>query len=298
MIKLNISFDYELSWGILNQSMDRFISKKFEKRILDGNCLVPKILEILKDADLVSTWGIVAATTHESWDHLFSYQKSFYTDVQLDELKNKYSHLKSKYTENYFFDPKITRIIIENNRVELSSHGGLHIYYSDPSLNRQDVYSDLKYSFMRLNEISSNFSRTIILPRNQIGHSEIMEKVGFEKMRPSPFFTNNLYYGSTSLLAKYYRFKSDISEFSSFPGDDILVFLRLDWSNLFFEIQLKNLSSFLKNNVIIDKSVFIYLHPHNIFNNNTLINFMKFVDVIKSLELSNVIKMRNLSDEI
>lgn len=296
MAIVNISFDYEMSWGLLSRSMFIPIKDNVSNNVLAGASNVLIVLDKLKEYDLYTTWGIVAATTYKSWDELQSATPIIQGELQkigildIDSLRKHYPN------GELFFSSDLVNEIINGKNNEIVSHGGYHLYLGDKELPDSVAYEDLQFSVKRLSQLVNKKICGFIAPRNQVHKEKVINETGINTIRPNPLLFNCVRYSSEMPFAGSLRLYSDLVSpfYCRYQNKNAaLVFLRIDRNDIVFEMQY-NLIKKMLSNCGDDYIFFFYIHPHNFANKVSLQRFLRFIELFSELRDSNKISLHSL----
>lgn len=177
-----ISLDTELAWG----SFDRNGVPRYAHYYAQVRDIVDKLLEMFRDCQIRATWAIVghlflsscSRDGTDNHDHVLQPNYSWYPQGWLSH--DPYSDVDA---DPFFYAPDLVdRIVSASPRHELASHTFTHAILGDPECSREVAYSQLQ-ECRRLSEARGREMVSLVFPRNQVGHLDVLNQLGFVSFR-------------------------------------------------------------------------------------------------------------------
>lgn len=164
-----LSFDLELAWGHFDcNNMSLLAAKgKHERRAVDT------LLDILDDYGISATWAVVGHMLLEGYDEMLPYPPAAWV--------NNYPCLAQLYRTSspYLYGADlIARVLARSSRHEIGFHGFTHRILGDGALSRAEAEAEI-LAWLRAAAIFGVEPRSVVFPRNRIGHLDLFHQYGF-----------------------------------------------------------------------------------------------------------------------
>jgi peptidoglycan/xylan/chitin deacetylase (PgdA/CDA1 family) len=170
-----ITFDFEMAWGARWGAK----SPDYWKQLRSDRPLVGRLLEILERHRLSATWATVGhlmlADSYPDWVNLARHAP----------LPGWYECIPSPADDQpgVFRTPESVEAIVSCGvHQELACHTFSHIIVGDPHCSRELVRLELQACI----ELAKKFGRplrSVVFPRNSVGHLDVLEELGFTSYR-------------------------------------------------------------------------------------------------------------------
>lgn len=181
------SLDTELSTGYFDKDEDR-------KRIFspDGSRereSISRILELLEKYQIIATWAVVG--------HIF-YERCEECEIcPVLEWKGKYKSFEEAYKTQHplwYGADVVDKLLNQKMNHEIAFHGYSHETFN--SMSREKAEIEIK-EFIRVASRKGVDAKSIVFPRNKVGHLDLFKKYGFLCYRGEehlPLLTRNKYF--------------------------------------------------------------------------------------------------------
>jgi peptidoglycan/xylan/chitin deacetylase (PgdA/CDA1 family) len=298
---ITLSIDFELRWGVY-QNLKNI--DEYKDALLNVHLAVPRMLKILEDYDIVSTWATVGALGLEDWNQYFKLNPGNiqYTNKKLIFDCNRYS--EEDPNGELHFAPKLVKMIANSNQ-ELASHTFSHIYCKEAGVTYSDFLNDSKLISKLFLDKYNISPVSIVFPRNQVAFEDklkvdcglriyrgVPEKNGYKSV------LNEKY----SYLSRFRRLSNDLLPGmypSQYAGNSKTIgdiFVRFSLGDYLWSIQFNKIKKTL---LYGEGDHHLWFHPHNIGCNLTR-NIKRFEDLVSLIadvrfkKGCDIIPMRNL----
>ena len=184
------SLDTELATGYFNKDMERL--RIFSQDGIRERVRIEKILRLCEKYDIHATWAVVG--------HLFFSSCEFCINCPLASWKGKYNSYDEVYgTENpLWYGLDIIRKIQHCEvKQEIGFHGHTHMVFTEDSMTVDQAKLEIS-EWKRLAARYDVMGKSVIFPRDKIGHLAQLSAAGFESFREDiklPLLIRNKYFG-------------------------------------------------------------------------------------------------------
>ena len=272
MIAYNLSIDFELGWGDLARLTHDDV---FYRRVVAGLSQTERVIDILNQSAIPSTWGVVGGCCSHSLAELRDIAPQAYDAVAtpLETL----SRYRSSYSD-VLFCRDVVRAIARSSLIELASHGFLHLTPS--GLSPAILQADVAASARVLRQVSGKSIESFIPPQNYHWPDEAFAGSGIRYVRHTPSVFGYPY-SDARKPAKFARLWNDFIhpvEYHNSRGESArLLFLRIDRGELLWNAQLALIRRLLTS---ASGSLYCYSHLHNLDTPLALRRFAQLCDVV------------------
>jgi peptidoglycan/xylan/chitin deacetylase (PgdA/CDA1 family) len=168
-----LSIDAEIGWGYFDLDSIRplIISRDGSRE----RRAIHRILDLLGQYEIAATWGVVG--------HLFFQECEECELCPVLQWQGRFQSFGQIYKNNHplWYGSDIVETLIEKGqRSEIAFHGYTHRSISE--LSRREVIEEIE-EYSRLAARRGIFPKTVIFPRNRIGHLDIFRQFGFTAYR-------------------------------------------------------------------------------------------------------------------
>ena len=191
-----VSLDFELRWGLFD--ILREDAAAYRRNLLGVREVVPRLLEAFTARGVRATWAVVGAVACSGWDEWYARAPSTprYDDVA---LRWNDAYRKLDPTGELHFAPDLVERVVATPGQEIASHTFSHVYLREPGFSRDDAIADADAMVRLFEDRWGSPPRSIVFPRNQIGHVDVLRGRGIEAWRENPA---QFYWGATSNAEK------------------------------------------------------------------------------------------------
>jgi hypothetical protein len=180
------SLDTELGTGYFDKDEDR-------KTIFspDGSrerASISRILEMMEEYQIIATWAVVG--------HIF-YERCEECEIcPILEWKGKYKSFDEAYQTNHplwYGSDVVDMLLNQKIKHEIAFHGYTHETFNTMSREKAEVEIQ---EFIRVASRKGVIAKSIVFPRNKVGHLDLFKKYGFLCYRGEeslPLITRNKY---------------------------------------------------------------------------------------------------------
>jgi hypothetical protein len=177
-----LSLDIELGWGSFNHNGLERHRRSYEKT----RGLIRQMLDLFDANQFAATWAVVG---HLFLDHCSRVGDGNHNHVLQPEYswwpQGWLSHDPFSNMEHdpYFYAPDIIDSLLGcPTEQELASHTFTHAILGDPECTREVAWSQLQEA-MKVTEARGRRLRSLVYPRNQVGHIDVLAELGFTSYR-------------------------------------------------------------------------------------------------------------------
>jgi len=185
------SLDTELATGSFDKDEAR--AKKFSPDGSRERRAITCLLDMLDEFNITATWAIVG--------HIFYKQCEECEICPILAWKGIYKSFDDVYHTNhplwYGGDIIETLIARSANKHEIGCHGYTHMLFDEKIMDKQQAKIEIQ-EWLRVVKRYNIIPRTVIFPRDFIGHLDLFEKAGFTNYRSVvhyPLTVRNKYFG-------------------------------------------------------------------------------------------------------
>jgi hypothetical protein len=179
---LMISFDFELAWGTRRSARKPDHAAGIE-RVAD---VVRGLLDIFERHNISATWATVGhlmITEEQCLQGRFNYRQpgpepEWFDGGWFDGIPG----LDDPTANRYYAPQLVKQIVTCPVHQELASHTFSHVIMADPSCTEEIAQDE----FAKCRELGHAWGRqiqSVVFPRNQIGHLEVLERTGHRCFR-------------------------------------------------------------------------------------------------------------------
>lgn len=164
-----LSLDTELAWGYF----DCFNPKNFSKDGGQERQSIYDLLDIFREFNIHVTWGLVG--------HLF-YEKCEKCEIcpvkKWEGQHASFSQIYDTASPLWYGPDLIDAILDENEMHEIAFHGYTHRVFNEKTMSRDEARLEIE-EWLRLAQRKEITPRSVIFPRNVIGHLDLFKEYGF-----------------------------------------------------------------------------------------------------------------------
>lgn len=189
-----LTYDFELAWGCRASSVDRSYGQEYEQTW----DTVPKILSILARYEIPGTWATVGAMMLRDdfdFDAMRAHEPTYpWFDGQWYDIP---PYSDQEQSRRYYAPQLVEQVLSCRAPQELGCHTFSHIYAGQAQTSAKLM--DLELQACR--EIAAEWGvelRSIVFPRNEIAHLDIVAQNGFKTYRGR---NNEWYWFTESVLS-------------------------------------------------------------------------------------------------
>jgi hypothetical protein len=164
------SLDTELAWGYFD--LDDIRSRKFAADGAAERRSIKRLLDILDEFNITATWALVG--------HLFYDKCEKCSICPILEWQGKYRSFEEVYETNHplWYGKDIVELLLaRGSRHEIAFHAYTHRVF-DSRMTQQDARIEIQ-EWLRAAKTMNLVPRTVIFPRNRVGHLDAFEEAGF-----------------------------------------------------------------------------------------------------------------------
>ena len=174
-----VSLDFELYWGV----RDKLSLEEYGANVLGAHQAVPRLLELFAQYGVHATWATVGFLFFERKDELLKNlpnPKPNYADPNL----SPYPVLATLSPDDpHYFAPGMVERIRATPGQELASHTFCHYYALEAGQTAEEFRADLKAAQAVSERRFGAPLRSLVFPRNQANHLEVLCETGFSAYR-------------------------------------------------------------------------------------------------------------------
>lgn len=166
-----LSLDTELGWGYYD--LDKARSKKFSPDGSRERRSIERLLDILDEFQITATWALVG--------HLFYEKCALCETCPILAWQGKYDSFAQIYqTDNplWYGGDVVDRLLARGARHEIAFHGYTHEVFSEKTMSEERARLEVR-EWLRVSRERGIVPRTVIFPRNRIGHLAVFKDAGF-----------------------------------------------------------------------------------------------------------------------
>jgi len=277
---INISLDVEGAWGWLPYENRHDYLEMCKK----SQIVIPRLLKLFDKYNIKVNLAICGAYSLANKNDVKTYLAN-------DQSRSTNDDFLLKDQEDAFFYPKIFEIINKSYvKHDISSHTFSHIYHSsikDSKKSRLLFSDDLKKNNVLLKEKANNIINSLVFPKNEIGHLDVIKDLGLNVFRGNIFDTSNSFMDKVSRLSCIYN---EHMGYKIYPNNTLGI-----QSSQYFCLPKSNLKSFFLKKTLVsrtingidkaitNKNVFsIWFHPYD-FGHKTDSNFDLLEELLKKI---------------
>jgi peptidoglycan/xylan/chitin deacetylase (PgdA/CDA1 family) len=130
-------------------------------------------LDTLDEFDITATWAVVG--------HMFYERCEACTVCPVLDWKGKYSSFEDVYETNHplwYGADVIDTLLTRGARHEIAFHGYTHKVFDESVMNEEEARTEIR-EWLRVAERRNIVPRTVVFPRNMVGHLRLFEELGF-----------------------------------------------------------------------------------------------------------------------
>lgn len=205
------SLDTELGWGYFD--LDHL---RLTRCSTDGSTerkSIERLLDTLDEFGIAATWAVVGHMFYESCEHC--------AICPVLDWKGKYGSFEEVYETNnplWYGADVINTLCARGAHHEIAFHGYTHEIFDEDTMSEEQARIEIR-EWLRLAERKKLTPRTVVFPRNKVGHLRLFKEFGFLCYRgevPKPRTHSMLYL--RKILGKlrhhyYYFFLPPVYEF-------------------------------------------------------------------------------------
>lgn len=165
------SLDTEMAWGFFDVDARR--AKLFSSNGATERRSINRLLEILDEFGIVGTWAIVG--------HLF-YERCEECDVcPVLEWEGRYRSFHEVYKTDaplWYGADIVERLLSSESRHEIAFHGYTHEIFDESLMTADQARIEIR-EWLRVSERMGIVPRTVVFPRDRVGHLDVFREFGF-----------------------------------------------------------------------------------------------------------------------
>jgi hypothetical protein len=165
------SLDTELGWGYFDK--DHLRRVRFSADGSRERKSIVRLLDILDEFDISATWALVGHMFYKSCEHC--------AICPILDWKGKYGSFEDVYETNnslWYGADVIDTLLARGPRHEIAFHGYTHKVFDENTMSEDEARVELQ-EWLRLSERKQITPRTVVFPRNKVGHLRLFEEFGF-----------------------------------------------------------------------------------------------------------------------
>ena len=169
------SLDTELAWGYFDKDVER--TNLFSPTGSRERESINRILELMAEYGIVGTWALVG--------HLFYQQCEECKVCPILEWQGKYGSFEEVYQTDkslWYGIDAIAPLLAQRDKHELAFHGYTHEIFDEASMGREQAQIEIQ-EWKRASQRENVIPKSVIFPRNRIGHLDLFEQEGFVSYR-------------------------------------------------------------------------------------------------------------------
>ena len=216
------SLDTELGTGFFD--LDEQRKKLFSTDGSRERKRIARLLSMLDEYKIVATWAVVG--------HLF-YNKCEECDIcPIREWEGKYKSFEEAYKTSHplwYGADVIDMILAQKTRHEIGFHGYSHEVFDEMQMSKEKAEVEIQ-EFLRVARRRGIDAKSIVFPRDKVGHLRLFEKHGFACYRSEehlPLIIRNKYF-----VGKILKTLDHILGISTPPVHDLSAFVDGNLVNL------------------------------------------------------------------
>lgn len=285
-----ISLDTELAWG----SFDRDGLRRHSGKYAETRRVIQRLLELFRRYEIRATWAVVGhlflsrcsesgANSHE---HVLQPSYGWYPDGWLS-----HDPFTDAQHDPFFYAPDIVESIIAAwPEQEIASHTFTHAILGDPHCSRDVARSQL-LECRRLAERCGRSMRSLVFPRNSIGHVDVLAELGYTSFRgvekswhtrfAQPSSLRRACHFTDRLLAitppcysafRLTRFEESSSWVCELPASMFYAPMEGPWKLISVRRRVLQATRGIRKAVSTNGAFHLWFHPFNLATSNELID--------------------------
>ena len=158
MIKIVLSFDFELGWGDINSG--DWQRKENLGVYSNARMVLPSLIKKMDKMGVVSTWGVVSSMIQ--------------SELSLDnfeflpfEYKSKLLSFLASANKESIAGGDIFEKVFQSDSIEIASHSATHLIYSQVD-SLEQALTDFNLSFEQLERATGSRPQSFIFPENRV----------------------------------------------------------------------------------------------------------------------------------
>lgn len=183
------SLDTELGTGFFDLDEER--KRLFSPDGFHEREKVRRLLALLDEYQILATWAVVG--------HIF-YERCEECEIcPILEWKGKYSSFEEAYRTNHplwYGADVIDMLLNQKLKHEIAFHGYSHEIFDERRMSREKAEVEIK-EYIRVANRRGIEARSVVFPRDKVGHLDLFEKYGFVSYRSEeslPLIIRNKYF--------------------------------------------------------------------------------------------------------
>jgi hypothetical protein len=304
-----VSIDTELAWG----SFDRNGLKNHGSQYAQERDIVRKLLNLFELYEISATWAVVghlflprcSQKGPDGHDHVLQPHYSWYPQGWLS-----HDPFSDAASAPFFYAPDIVDAILASPQPhEIASHTFTHAILGDPECTREVAHSQLAECRRLANHKGTNL-RSVVFPRNSIGHLDVLCEQGFVCFRGTernwyrglalPDKLNKLFHFADRFLAvsppvydelDCYRCQSDFGWLVDLPASMFYVPCGGAWRLVRISTRVRQAMKGIAEAVRKKALFHLWFHPVNLTTSPFLLEGMESI----LFEVSNQVRLGNMA---
>lgn len=166
-MKVVLSLDFELGWGVLDSSLwrQRENNGVYERM----RSIMPELLGLMADLEMPATWALVSSMLCPTVDK-----------VEIGHLKQGYRNAVASFLKeakpSTWNAIDLCELLLQDNRQEIATHSATHLYVSHEDADERSYVEDIGLSLEQLLEFTGVKSSSIVYPRDQVDWKDAIAK--------------------------------------------------------------------------------------------------------------------------
>lgn len=298
-MKIIISFDFELGWGVLDSVIWR--QREAKGVYEDMRSTLPGLLRLMAERELPATWALVSSMLCPTK-----------TDVEIEHLSPGYRDQVATFLEaakwTTWNASDLCEVLLQNGKHEIATHTATHLYASHPSADMESFTADVSVSLRQLTHFTGRLCSSIIYPRDQTDWNSAVARRFKLDARVNPAFglkTDFVSRASRSLRnigGKYPRSNIYVGEYGELYHSGSIYF---NWCSsnysavkkIILQQQVNHLVAQARNGEMRDAVCHVWLHPFNLSEDARLFELFKDALVkLASLRDEGLVEMSTMAD--
>lgn len=173
------SLDTELGTGFFDLDEDR--KNLFSPDGSREREKIARVLALLNEYQIVATWAVVG--------HIFYKQCEECEICPILEWKGKYKSFEEAYKTSHplwYGADVIDMLLAQTTKHEIAFHGYSHEIFDERRMSKEKAEVEIR-EFIRVASRRGVEAKSIVFPRDKVGHLDIFEKYGFVSYRSEEF---------------------------------------------------------------------------------------------------------------
>lgn len=273
-----LSLDTELAWGYF----DCFRPQMFSAGGWRERRSVDLLLDVFDEFNITATWAVVGHLFHERYQ-----AGDAYPSMDWNGRYPVFERLYKNSSPLLYGADIIDTLLTRGSRHEIAFHGYTHKVLSERAMSKEEARAEI-VEWLRVSKRKNIVPRTVIFPRNKIGHLDLFNEYGFlcyrgEELMPKAYslplagrvFRRLYHYLAALSTPLVYECKVDSSGLVNLPSSRWLFGLnrRVEWvldSLNLHHFRIRQLIKGVEKAAVGKKIIHIWAHPHEFQTNKDI----------------------------